>query len=341
MTAGIYDDNMAPDRLIEIGSGYRSAKVLLAAVELDLFTTLSEGALDESSLAQAVGLHPRGARDYFDALVALGLLQRDETGQYSNVPEATAFLVRNSPTYLGGIFDQFNTREYSMWSTLTDALRTGKPQTGIDESTHFAKLYSDPARFRTFVEAMTAGSLPAAQAIAAQFPWSRYKSLVDVGTAQGCLPVQVASAHPHISAAGFDLPELGSAFEKYAQDNGLSSRLAFYPGNFFRDPLPKADVVVLGRVLHNWDLQTKLMLLQKAYDALPTGGAILLYDILIDDDRRASATGLLSSLNMQVWTAAGFGYSGADCIDWMQQVGFRGTNVARLVGGQSMVSGSK
>jgi predicted nicotinamide N-methyase len=245
------------------------------------------------------------------------------------------------PTYLGGIFDQFNTREYSMWSRLTEALRTGKPQTGIDDATHFAKLYSDPARFRTFVEAMTAGSLPAARAIATQFPWSKYESLLDVGTAQGCLPVQVARAQPHISARGFDLPELGGAFETYARDNGLSARLKFYPGNFFSDALPNADVVVFGRVLHNWDIQTKLMLLQKAYEALPVGGAVLVYDILIDDERRSGATGLLSSLNMQLWTAAGFGYSGADCVGWIRQVGFRETNVEPLVGGQSMVFGIK
>src|SRR3954454_10132398 len=105
MTPGICDGNIAaPDRLIEIGSGYRRAKVLLAAVELDLFTTLSQAALNESSLAQALRLHPRGARDFFDALVALGLLYRDDAGQYSNSPEAAAFLVRNKPTYLGGIF---------------------------------------------------------------------------------------------------------------------------------------------------------------------------------------------------------------------------------------------
>jgi hypothetical protein len=330
-----------PDRLVEIGSGYRRAKALLSAIELDLFTVLAEQPLDAEALAQSLGLHRRGAQDFFDALVALGLLDRSGDDHYSNTPESNVYLNRREADFLGGMFDQFNTREYRMWETLTDALRTGKPQTGIDAAGHFAALYRDPLSLRTFVNAMTAGSLPAAKSIAAKFPWTDYKTLVDIGTAQGCLPVQVACVHHHISGGGFDLPELAQAFEQYAEANNVSKRLRFYPGDFFRDPLPEADVLVFGRVLHNWDLSTKRMLLEKAYRALPKQGAVIVYDTLIDDDRRTSAGGLLSSLNMLVWTAAGFGYSGADCESWMREIGFGNTRVEPLVAGQAMVIGIK
>jgi hypothetical protein len=335
------DIAVTPDRLFSIGSGYRRAKVLLSAIELDLFTLLARQPRKAEDLAPTLGVHPRAARDFFDALVALGLLERDDDGRYANAPEAAIYLDRAEPGYLGGLFDQFNTREYQAWSRLSDALRTAEPQIGSSSAEHFATIYNDPERFRTFVNAMTAGSLPAAQAIAEKFPWQDCRTLMDIGTAQGCLPVQVARRHPHISGGGFDLPELSTAFGDHVRANQLSGRLLFKPGNFFQDDLPSADVLVLGRVLHNWDLATKKMLLRKAWRALPKGGSVIVYDMLIDDERRSSVDGLLSSLNMLVWTAAGFGYSGAECMSWMREAGFGDTRLEPLVAGQSMIFGRK
>jgi hypothetical protein len=333
--------HITPDRLFSLGTGYRCAKVLLCAVELDVFTALDGQPRDAADLARMLGIHNRSARDFFDALVALGLLQRDTDGRYANTMEASLYLDRNKASYLGGMFNQFNAREYQMWAKLGDALRTGESQIGSTSAEHFATIYGDPERFRTFVSAMTAGSLPAAKAIAEKFPWSDYRTLMDIGTAQGCFPVQVARLHPHITGGGFDLPELSTAFADYVCDNELSERLRFYPGSFFHDDLPEADVLVFGRVLHNWDLATKKMLLRKAYQAIPKGGVVVIYDMLIDDERRTAAGGLLSSLNMLLWTNAGFGYGGSECADWMREVGFSDTRIEPLVAGQSMVIGQK
>ncbi|UPJ44165.1 methyltransferase [Bradyrhizobium sp. 40] len=333
--------DITPDRLFSLGTGYRCAKVLLCAVELDVFTALGGQPRAAADLARMVGVHSRSACDFFDALVALGLLERDADGRYANTMEASLYLDRNKPSYLGGMFDQFNAREYQMWSKLGDALRTGEPQIGSTSAEHFATIYGEPARFRTFVDAMTAGSLTAAKAIAEKFPWSNHRTLMDIGTAQGCLPVQVARMHPHIIGGGFDLPELAKAFADYVSDNELSERLRFYPGSFFRDDLPAADVLVFGRVLHNWDLATKKMLLRKAYQAIPKGGAVVVYDMLIDDERRTAVGGLLSSLNMLLWTNAGFGYGGSECADWMREAGFSETRIEPLVAGQWMVIGQK
>jgi len=228
-----------------------------------------------------------------------------------------------------------------MWGSLTDALRTGRPRTEVGNYSHFEAIYDDPIRFRSFVNAMTAGSLLSARLIAEQFPWQGFRTLCDVGTAQGCLPVQVALKHPKIEGMGFDLPELRSAFEQYARDHGVFDRLTFKSGNFFNESLPEAEVIVFGRILHNWDLATKKMLLAKAYTALPKNGAVIVYDILIDDERASDPRGLLSSLNMLLWTSAGFGYTGADCISWMREAGFDDIHVEPLAGGNSMVIGTK
>ena len=333
--------HITPDRLFSLGTGYRCAKVLLCAVERDVFSALDGQPRVAADLARMLGIHSRSARDFFDALVALGLLQRDADGRYANTMEARLYLDRNKPSYLGGMFNQFNAREYQMWSKLGDALRTGEPQIGSTSAEHFATIYDDPERFRTFVHAMTAGSLSAAKAIAETFPWSNYRTLMDIGTAQGCFPAQVARVHQHISGGGFDLPELSTAFADYVCENELSGRLRFHPGNFFQDDLPAADVLVFGRVLHNWDLATKKMLLRKAYRAIPKGGAVVVYDMLIDDERRTAADALLSSLNMLLWTNAGFGYGGSECADWMSEAGFSDTRVEPLAAGQSMVTGQK
>jgi hypothetical protein len=332
---------ITPDRIVKLGLAFRAAKALLSAVELGVFTALAEDSLDLDALRMRVGIDERGARDFFDALVALGMLERDERGRYANTPETNFYLDRQKPTYIGGELDHFNTYVYPHWNLLTPALRTGKPQSGARATGHYSALYADHAALETLIKGMTGGTLPVAKALAAKFPWQDYKTVIDVGTAQGCLPVQIAHAHPHITGGGFDLPPVNPLFDNYARDHGLCDRLRFYAGDFLQDPLPSADVLVLGRVLHNWDLVTKRMLLKKAYDALPAGGALIVYERLIDDERRVNAAALLTSVNMVIMTAGGFDFTGADCIGWMREAGFRDMRVEPLTSEHSMVVGMK
>ncbi len=205
----------------------------------------------------------------------------------------------------------------------------------------FAALYADPTRLKGFLRAMTGVSRGANMAIAAKFPWANYKTVADCGTAQGDLIVQVALKNPHLTCTGFDLPEVAPIFEEYVEENGLSSRVKFKPGSFFTDPLPNVDVIMMGHILHDWNLEEKKMLIRKAYEALPAGGAYIVYEALIDDDRSKNAFGLLMSLNMLIETPGGFDYTGADCVGWMKEAGFRETRVEHLVGPDSMVVGIK
>jgi hypothetical protein len=162
-----------------------------------------------------------------------------------------------------------------------------------------------------------------------------------VGTAQGDLAVQIPLANPHLSGTGFDLAEVGPVFEDYVEQHGLNGRLRFLAGNFFDDPLPNTDVITMGHILHDWNLEEKKMLLRKAYEAVSPGGAVVVYDSVIDDERSQNAFGLMMSLNMLIETPGGFDYTGADCMDWMKEVGFRETRVEHLVGPDSMVIGFK
>ena len=330
-----------PEQIMNLGMAFWGSKTLLSAVEIGLFTALAKEPLDLETLSERLMLHPRSARDFLDALVALGMLERDGD-QYANTTETDLFLDRAKPSYVGGLLEMANARVYPFWGSLTEALRTGKPQNEAKTGENFfTALYADPARLKNFVEAMASATLGAAMAIANKFPWDRYQTFVDIGTAQGALPVQVAQAHGHLSGGGFDLPPIGPFFEEYVDSHGLGDRLRFYPGDFFEDPLPAADVLVMGRILHDWDLEEKMMLLGKAYEALPENGALIVYESIIDDDRRENAFGLLMSLNMLIETPGGFDFTGADCRSWMSDVGFREAYVEHLVGPVSMVVGIK
>lgn len=244
----------SPDAILQLGSAFWASKTLLSAVELGVFTALGDGPLERSVLADRCGLHPRSAEDFLDALVALGMLTRDGA-RYANTPETDLFLDRKKPAYVGGLLEMFNARLYGFWGSLTDALKSGQPQNEARQGeSFFGTLYSDPQRLQGFLAAMSGVSMGAARAIATMFPWSDYKSFVDVGCAQG---------------------------------------------------------------------------------------ALLVYEAMIDDERRSNAVGLLMSLNMLIETPAGFDFTGAQCCAWMKAAGFRETRVEHLIGPDSMVIGIK
>lgn len=330
-------DTLTPANIFNLGIGFWASKTLLSAVELGLFTELAKGPADLTTLSSRLGLHDRSARDFLDALVALKMLDRED-GRYSNTAETALFLDRAKPGYVGGFLEMANARLYEHWGSLTEALKTGRNQNEAKGSGEvFAALYADPERLRLFLAAMSGASLGAAQAIAAKFPWANYKTFADVGAAQGMVPVTIARAHNHLSGAGYDLPEVKPIFEEFIAQQGVADQVKFLSGNFFTDPLPSADVLIMGHILHDWDLAQKRMLLVKAHAALPKGGALIVYEAIIDDERRENVFGLLLSLNMLIETPGGFDFTGADCQGWMREAGFSQTRVEPLAGADSMV----
>jgi len=330
-----------PEPILQLGMAFWASKTLLSAIELGVFTQLASGPLTARELAAKLSLHPRGARDFFDALVALGMLKRSGDA-YANTLSTDTFLDRNKPSYIGGMCEMANARLYGFWGALTEALQTGKPQNEAKSGVNlFETLYSNPEKLQGFVKAMTGVSMGPATAIAAKFPWSDYSSFIDVGCAEGCVPVAVARQHPHLAGGGFDLAAVRPHFESYVAANGLSNRVRFHAGDFFNEELPSAEVLIFGHILHDWSLEEKQMLLAKAYRALPEGGAVIVYDTIIDEDRSQNAFGLLMSLNMLIETAGGFDYTAGECMEWMREAGFRETRVEHLVGPDSMVIGIK
>jgi predicted O-methyltransferase YrrM len=326
-----------PAHILQVGMGFWPSKVVLSAVELELFTELGDEALTGEEIGERLGLHSRGIHDFLDSLVALHLLEREGAGgdgRYSNSPETAAFLDKGKPSYIGGILEMCNARLYRFWGDLTEALQTGKPQNEIKHSgtPMFDELYSDPARLEQFMGAMQGISLGNFQALAEKFDFSRYETVCDVGGATGQLCTIIASHHPHLRCTTYDLPAVAPIAEKAIAAAGLSDRVTVASGDFFTEPLPKADVITMGLILHDWNLERKMDLIRSAYDALPAGGAFIIIENIIDDARRENAFGLMMSLNMLIEFGDAFDFTGADFAGWCREVGFREIEIVPLVG---------
>jgi precorrin-6B methylase 2 len=326
-----------PGRLMQIGMAFWPAKTLLSAVELGVFTALSDKALTARELQHELGLHPRGVTDLLDTLVALDVLARDgegEAARYRNTDDAAHFLDRNSSAYIGGFLEMANSRLYRYWVDLTEALKTGQPQNEMKHGGEgmFEELYRDPQRLEQFMRAMAGISLANFETFAEKFDFAPYKTMCDVGGATGQLSIFVARRHPHMTCTTCDLPAVVPIARKTIQAHGLSERITPSSVDIFSEPLPKADVITMGMILHDWNLEKKMQLIQAAYDALPSGGAFAAIENLIDDERRSNAFGLMMSLNMLIEFGEASDFTGRDFDGWCRKIGFRRTEVIPLRG---------
>jgi len=276
--------------IMQVGMGFWPAKVLLSAVELGVFTELGGVSKSGEELGKALGLHPRGIKDVFATLVALGLLQKAGRG-------------------------------------------SGAKSSNTEATAHYLEtLYSEPSRLEEFMNAMQGLSLIHFRSFAEKFDFSPYQTLCDVGGANGCLSITIAEQHPHMRCTSFDLPVVEPIAKKAIESSGLQERVATAAGDFFKDPLPNADILTMGMILHDWNLDNKKMLIGKAYEALPEGGAFVVIENIIDDDRKENAFGLMMSLNMLIEFGDAFDFTGADFTSWCKEVGFKTTNIIPLGG---------
>ena len=330
-------EHLNPSHIMQTATAFWASKVLLTAVGFDLFTTLGDGTMTASQLGESLALHPRGTYDFFDALVALKFLERDgdgPEGKYKNTPETAAFLNKTSPMYIGGLPEMLNARLFGFWNDLGTALKTGQPQNEVKHGgkSMFEELYSSQVRLSNFLDAMAGLQAANFTLLAEKFDFSRYKTVSDIGGALALLSRTIGARHQHLTFTSFDLPPVEPLAQKHVAAAGMTKRIKLIAGDFFKDRLPKADVVTMGNILHDWNLENKKMLLRKAFDALPEGGAFIAIENLIDDARRENSFGLLMSLNMLIEFGDAFDYTGADFREWCNEVGFKRFEFIRLAG---------
>ncbi|MEL1241832.1 methyltransferase [Flavobacterium flavipallidum] len=334
----------SPGSIMQIGTGFWASKVLLSAVKFELFTLLAAA---ESMSAAAIKSKlnfkctDRHVFDFLDALTAFGFLKREgflETAKYSNSLDTHLFLDKKKATYVGGMLEMLNNRLYGFWGNLEQGLLTGAPQNEAKQGENlFEKLYEDPNRLKEFIHAMSGVQMGNFMALAQQFDFSNAKSLVDIGGSGALLSLMVAKQHPHMSCTSWDLPAVAPIANETINQFQLQDRVKTAEGDFFKDDFPKADIITMGNILHDWDEETKMMLIQKAYDALPEGGVFIAIEGVIDPERNKNAFGLMMSLNMLIETGTGFDYTFADFNKWTKAVGFQKTEILPLTGPSSAV----
>lgn len=330
---------VTPDRIMQTGLAFMASKTLLLAVKLGVFTRLDNKSMSGTELGKVLDIHSRSLFDFLDALVALAFLERDgikQTSEYRNAPESQAFLVQGKATYLGAILEMCNDSVYNPWGNLDEYLQTGKPQAeGETGESVFATLYSSPEGMKQFLQAMGGVHVASFAALSKAFDFSPYKTLCDVGGAGGDLCIQLALNVPHLSLTTHDLAAVAPIAQENIKGAGFNDRIQVSSGDFFKDTLPKADIITMGNILHDWGLDGKRTLLQKAFRALPEGGAFIVIEDIIDNDRSKSAIGLLMSLNMLVKTSDGFNFGFDDFEGWAKEAGFRKTELIPLAGPSS------
>jgi len=326
--------------ILQTAFGFWSSKVLLTAVQFGLFTRLGDRRLTGKELGAELELHPRGIDDFFDALVSMKFLEREgdgPAGRYHNNEAGLLYLDKKSPRYVGGILEMLDARLFRYWGDLPTALRTGKPQNEVKhgQKNIFDELYKDLPKLEQFMGAMTGLSRINFEAFAEKFDFKPYKTMCDVGGATGLLCIEVARRHPNIQCLSFDLPPVEPIAKKAIAAAGLSARVKTASGDFFKDPLPQADLITMGMILHDWNLEKKMHLIRAAHRALKPGGAFVAIEALIDDARRVNTFGLLMSLNMLIEFGEAFDYSGADFGKWCTEAGFKRCEVLPLAGASS------
>ena len=329
----------SPENIMKIGSGFWASKILLTAVNFGLFTKIAEkNRMPAAEIKSVLKLQctDRHLFDFLDTLTCLGFLDREgilENALYSNTIDTNVFLDKNKPSYIGGILEMMNNRLYQFWGNLEEGLVSGLPQneakTGQD---FFGLIYQDPNKLNGFVNAMSGIQMGNFMAFAQNFNFSKYKTLTDVGGSAGLLSVMVAKHQPHMNCITYDLPPIEPIANNTIQQFQLGARVKAQSGDFFLDALPEADVVVMGNILHDWDEESKLALLKKAYEVLPEGGAFVAIENVIDDERKQNVFGMMMSLNMLIETGKGFDYTFADFNRWADNVGFKSTSLLPLAG---------
>ena len=338
-TGAQVQENVHPDpsAIMQVATGFWASKTLLAAVKFNLFTLLADQKLKAEEIRMTLGLHPRSLYDFLDALVALGFLNReglDGEALYSNTVNTAFFLDKTKPAYIGGMLEMCNDRLYPFWGDLEEGLRTGLPQNEVKQTGRnpFEALYEDPQRLTQFMGAMAGIQMGAFVAFAKTFDFKKFNTLCDIGGATGLLSILVAQHNPHMQCVTFDLPKVEHVAKKWVDESEVKDRIQVVNGDFFNDSFPKADIITMGNILHDWGYENKLKLIESAYQALPKGGAIVVIESIIDDERRKNTFGLLMSLNMLIETHEGYDFSFHDFQELCRKAGFETFELLPLAG---------
>ncbi len=293
-----------PSVVLDLLESFRRSKTMFAAVSLGIFDSLEAGSRSLDELAGTLKLNRDALERLLDACVTLQLLRRSGD-HYENAPEAARYLCKHSAARLTGYINYSNTVLWKLWGNLEDAIREGTnrwQQTFGWDGPIFSNFFRTEDSMREFLMAMHGYGLISSPHVVAAFDLSRFHRLVDLGGATGHLAIAACQRYPGLKAVVFDLPEAGLLAREIIGASPVADRIEIASGDFFVDTLPEADLYSVGRILHDWTEPKVLALLRRIFDRLPAGGALLIAEKLIAEDRVGPRWAHMQNLGMLLYT---------------------------------------
>lgn len=325
----ISDITMAP---------FSTGILTIAVVDFDLFTLLSKSPASVSELQRNLGISERVAEAMVIALQAMELLE--EKGEhFFPTPLSREFLVKGNPLYMGGAFER---NKGGLYGKLREAVITEKKRIYGDNDEPWSKHQVDEEKVRAFTSAMHGISVLPGKALAEIFDFSDYRTVLDIGGGSGAISIMAALQHSNLRAVLFDIPSACQIAEEFIAQSDLADRITSKGGDMFEDPLPgDADVVILSNILHDWNEDKCQRLLEKSYNYLPQDGAIIINEILLDENKSGPLFAALVSVSMLLWTEGGRQYTGGEISSMLKKSGFSHIEIKPTTGYYSIVIGRK
>jgi acetylserotonin O-methyltransferase len=297
-------DLSSPAPIIDLIYAFRRSKTMFVAVSLGIFDRLVAGAAGVTTLARELSVDAGALERLLDACVGLGLLEKRDA-HYTNTAAAETYLTRSSPHTLAGYILYSDRALYPLWGNLEAAVGEGSnrwKQTFGGEATIFEHFFRTDEARHDFLNGMNGFGQLSSPAVIAAFDLSRFRRLVDLGGGTGHLVLTACERDPQLQGAVFDLPAAIATAREFVGKASAGSRVELISGDFFTDPLPEADLFALGRVLHDWGKDKIRTLLARIWQRLPSGGALLIAEMLLNESKSGPMAALMQSLSMLVCT---------------------------------------
>ncbi|NMB83470.1 MAG: acetylserotonin O-methyltransferase [Ignavibacteria bacterium] len=299
------NEYLTPDSIRNIANSFQQSRIILTAIELEIFTVLDKHLMQSEDVAQKINCDPRAVNRLMNALVALGFLRKVH-GKFYNTETSAKYLIKGKPEYMGNL-DHTNNL-WDSWSTLTEAVRHGKSVLDRPRKNDNRE---------DFIAAMHYRAQREAKIISLMLDLNNVNKMLDIGGGSGAFTYEFMSVNPNMKGVIFDLPNIIPITKKYADQYQLGNRLNFIEGDYLVDQFGNGyDLILLSAIVHINSYEQNKELIKKCSDSLNAGGQIIIRDFIMNDDRTEPANAAMFSLNMLVGTEYGDTYTESEMKEW-------------------------
>lgn len=306
-----------PSVLLQTHFSFAPARTLVAAARLNVFSALADGPRSAQEVADRIDATSRGTRMLLDALTAMQLLAKN-SGRYRLLPLSERYLVRESPDYLGSLFE--SDALWQAWAGLTETIRGGQPPQRVDQEDKAQEFF--PILVRSLHVANRAPAERLAQAL--EIADRRPLAVLDIGCGSGIWGIAIAESAPHARVTALDFPQILELTREYATRHGVQDRFEYLPGDLRTAALGTArfDLSILGNIVHSEGEKSSRALFRRLHRATRPGGQLAICDMVPNDERTGPIYPLLFALNMLVNTTAGDTFTLGEYSAWLGEAGF-------------------